>query len=321
MNNEPHQLSLFDLLEASKSDSSKMAVEKLKWSYSKRSKFEQCLRAYYYVYFGALSNQDLHGQHIQFLKALSNRYLRLGSITHLVIKTFFKKAQQGEVWKRDRLINWGLKLLREDRSYSQQHPDGKYIPPGNYPPNLLMEYYYGFEDVEDLYDEAETRLRKVLTNFISSQSFTSFRLHGQQPEALVEKWIELSTLPHIVTGQVDLAYKEDNIVNVIDWKIGKDDSDGEDSLQLAVYALWATDYFRCHPDQIRVYKAFLGSEEVISFTVDQSMLEAAKIRILQDAERMSVMEAYGHQGIASAFTPCYQAGICRNCPFQELCYE
>lgn len=321
MNHEPHQPSLFDRLQSDKNVSAKAVFEKLKWSYSKRSKFEQCMRAYYYTYFGAMSNQDPLEKRIRFLKDLPNRYLNAGSIAHLVIKTFFKKAQQGDIWKPDRLTSWGLKMFRENRSFSQQHPDGSYIPPGKYPPKLLMEYYYDFEDADVLYDEAEARLQVALSNFATSQSFASFRFHGQQPGAAVEEWIELDSLPYVVTGQVDLAYKENNIVTVVDWKIGKDDADGEDSLQLAAYALWATHYFGCDTDQIRIFKAFLGSAEVVSFPIDQSKLEAAKIRIFQDVERMSAVEAYGLRGMSSAFTPCYQPGVCLNCPFQELCYD
>lgn len=315
MSTEPQQL------KSDKEVSAEVPSEKLKWSYSKRSRFEQCSRAYYYTYFGSTNNQDPLGKRIQFLKELSNRYLNPGNIAHLVIRTFFRKAQQGDIWKPDRLVSWGLKMLRDNRSYSQQHPDGSYIPPGKFPPKLLMEYYYGLENVEILYDEAETRLQQALTNFASAQSFAAFRFHGQQPGTIVEEWIELNSLPYVVTGQVDLAYKENDIVTIVDWKIGKDDAEGEDSLQLAAYALWATEHFSCHPDQIRIYKAYLGSEEVVSFEADQMKLDAARVRIIQDSERMVAMETYGQRGVSSAFTPCYQTGVCRNCPFQELCYE
>lgn len=315
MSTKPHEP------DSNKDVSAEATSEKLKWSYSKRSKFEQCSRAYYYTYFGGTNDQDPSRKRIQFLKGLSNRYLNLGNVAHLVIRTFFKKAQQGEIWKQDRLINWGLKMLRENRSYSQKHPDGNYIPSVQFPPKLLMEYYYRFENVETLYDEAETRLQEALTNFMSAPSFAPFRFHGKQRGAIVEEWINLSSLPYAITGQVDLAYKENDIVTIVDWKIGKDDSEGEDSLQLATYALWAIEHFGCHPDQIRIFKAYLGSMEVVSFEINQMKLDIAKLRIIQDSDRMTAMEAYGQHGVSSAFTPCYQLGICRNCPFQELCYE
>ncbi|MEM9954177.1 MAG: PD-(D/E)XK nuclease family protein [Chloroflexota bacterium] len=298
-------------------------LSKIRWSYSRRSTFEQCPRKYYLSYYGHRNDQvvsDSDKEQIKFLHDIPNRHLRIGSIAHLVIRTFFKRAQKGDVWNAQRLIKWAAKMLIEDRYQSRKNPDGTHWPNIKYPPKLLLEHYYGHADVERDYDEAANKLKIAIMNFATSPAFQTFLENGVREGALVEHWMDIPDFPCGVIGQIDLAYKNDDVVTVVDWKIGQDDGQGEDSLQLAAYALWAVTHFNVPAEKVQVYKAFLSSEECVPFTIDASKLEAAKIRIIQDADRMSAMEDYGQRAIKAAFTPCYQPKICHLCSFQELCY-
>ncbi|MEL6525334.1 MAG: PD-(D/E)XK nuclease family protein, partial [Chloroflexota bacterium] len=165
------------------------------------------------------------------------------------------------------------------------------------------------------------KLRLALRNFATSPAFKIFRDNGTRQGALVEQWMNIASLPCGVIGQIDLAYKNDENVTVVDWKIGQNDGQGEDSLQLAAYAIWAVEYFGVPAENIQVYKAFLSSGESVPFTIDATKLEVARVRIVQDADRMIAMENYGQQAVKEAFTPCYQPQICRLCSYQELCYD
>ena len=298
-------------------------LDEIAWSYSRRSAFERCLRQYYYEYFGSKKRAAIHDpdkEQIQFLSSLQSRHLRAGAIVHMVIRVALQKAQKGEYWSVDRLTSWAVSILRKDRDYSRISPDGNWRPDSQFPPNLLMEYHYHVVDVEAIYDDIETRIVNALTTFATSPVLEDFRSHGRQPGALLEKRFTLTTLGCKVDGQIDLAYQSNEGINIVDWKIGEEDGVGEDSLQMAVYALWAMEEFNYSPHQIRVYKAFLGSDLVTEFNIDAEKLEAAKARIIQDAERLASVQNYGEQGVVNAFTPRYQSLICNSCPFQRLCY-
>src|SRR5690606_13288058 len=129
-----------------------------------------------------------------------------------------------------------------------------------YPPQLLLEYHYRVVDVEAIYDDPEKRIFNALSAFANSPVLDEFRSHGQQPGSYIEKRFTLKTLGCKVEGQIDLAYQTDDAITIVDWKIGEEDGIGEDSLQMAVYVLWALDHFNCSPHQVRVFKAYLGSE-------------------------------------------------------------
>jgi hypothetical protein len=107
----------------------------------------------------------------------------------------------------------------------------------------------------------------------------------------------------------------------VDWKLGEEDNAGDDSLQLAVYALWAVQTYGYEPRSIRVCKIFLGSEKIVDFRCNDEVLAVARARILQDAERMLLLDKYGKDANANAFTPSAQQAVCRLCSFLKVCPE
>ena len=294
------------------------------WSYSRRNALEQCARRYYYEYYAlqvAKGRNDPQLETLKKLKALQNRYTRTGNITHLVIATFLRKAQVGDVWKRERVVNWARTLFQADLTNSARDPSGMSPPQMRFPPVLLQEYFYQQTDAADLCRAAEERLRTGLHTFVESANFAEFRRFGSQPDADLERKISLKGPIFCISGKVDLAYCIDGSVTIVDWKLGDPSGDGDESLQLAAYALWATDYFTASPDRIHIYKAYLGTDTVQQFSVNDRVLSAARARIQQDLERMRVAQDYGQRGIEEAFTACAQPGVCKLCPFHVMCPE
>ncbi|NPV89968.1 MAG: DUF2800 domain-containing protein [Firmicutes bacterium] len=299
-------------------------LEKIVWSYSRREIFEQCPRRYYYEYYGSSKRSalsDPEKTNLRHLKGMQNRYQRAGTILHLVISTYLRHAQKGNNWSLDRLINWSSKILRSDRLYSNSDPDGKNPIKEKYPPILLREYHYRQKDVNLLYSDIEERLNSAIESFLKATVFSEFRDAGALPGALIEQNLRLQSLPCKVTGKLDLAYNSDRSITIVDWKLGASDGTGEDSLQLASYALWAIDNFGHTAETIRICKAYLQSEEIIDYKINDNVIRAANLRIQQDVERFILLHNYGDKGIRDAFTPCSQPGICSLCNFQILCPE
>ena len=304
-------------------DKSKASVA-LSWSYSKRSSLERCPRQYYYEYFASKkrkAHEDSDKAEAQFLAELPSRHLRAGDIVHTVIRAALLKAQRGIYWDAKFMADWGVRILKKDIEHSKRHPDELSESPEAFPPKLLMEYHYRHPDAASFYAEIQEKIYQALWSFASEAAFLDFREYGGMPDAIVERKINLSLFNYRVTGRIDLAYQRDGLIHIVDWKTGLGDSEVDDSLQLAVYALWAADEFQAPPENIRVFKAFLGSASVIEFPVNQSKLDASKARILQDLERMKSVNQYGEDGIATAFTPRFEAGICSSCSFYRMCYD
>jgi len=141
------------------------------------------------------------------------------------------------------------------------------------------------------------------------------------PSVLIEKKFNLRNLACRVLGVVDFAARNEGDPGIVDWKIGTGDASDDDSLQLAVYAMWGAETFRCSPHSIRIFKAYLGSGEVNRFRSTEQASNNAQRRILQDAKRMLEMEQYGSAGNIAAFTACAQRRICSLCRYLTVCPE
>ncbi len=294
------------------------------WSYSRRGKLEQCPLHYYNKYYGhkkALADKESLQPMLSRLTQLQNRHQRVGKILHDVIATYFRKAQAGEVWSSDRLIDWARVIFRADIKYSRSDPQGNNPIEGRYPPKLLQEFYYELPNAEELCIQAEERLISALQNFALHPVYEHLRFVGAQPDALIEEHLTIENLTCRVIGRIDLLFCEGQAVHIVDWKIGEAGVEGDDSLQLAVYALWSRERFQRDPKDISVFKAYLGSGDLVPFRVTSEVLAAARARVLQDAERMASVHSYGEKGIREAFTPRAEPNICRLCPFLQACEE
>lgn len=316
------QLELFD---PPPTEASEIALEKkpvlMDWSYSRRDMLEQCPRRYYYQYYGSHSRfakTEPQKPVLQFLKKLSNRYLRTGEIAHLVIRTYLKRLRQGDVWPLERVLSWAKDIYRRDLTYSEQYQPGDPPSDEQYPPALLLEFYSGIENAEQLWAESESRLVTALTNFVESPRFAHFHTGGCHAGALVEKRITVKTPHFSLKGQIDLAYPDHDRVVIVDWKIGSSGG-GNDSLQLLSYALAAMQEFHCQLEQIDLCLVHLVDNEVVPFVIGEKEGARARARILQDMERMQALDGYGRDAVSQAFTPCGQPRICALCPFQKIC--
>ena len=314
------QMTLFEESESewnNESDKSKFS----EWSYSRRNLLDQCPRKYYYERYGSnlqTAKNDPQKEKLRFLEVLQNRYLRTGEILHFVVKAYLNKIRQGEQWSLDRLLNWARKIYHADLEYSRNYEHGTPLPDEQYPPALLLEFYYGWSDAESVCIEAGKRLIEALANFVKSQNLAQFREGASRPAALIEKTIYFKTVHFIFRGAVDLAYCEDDKLVIIDWKIGSASS-SDDSLQMLAYAWWVKEEFKHLPDYITPYRVHLVDDTVLPFTVSAKSLTQVEARILQDLERMREADKYGRRGVVEAFTPCAQLKVCEMCQFQEIC--
>ena len=291
------------------------------WSHSRRETLEQCARKYYYQYYGPnrrTAKNDPQKEKLRFLKKLQNRHMRTGKILHRIIKTYLTKLQDGRELSFNWLQQMGLADFQKDIRFSQKYKHGTPLPGEKYPPTLLLEFYYGFPDAEFLCAEAEKRLIAALTNFITSQNLTQYREGARKASALIEKPARLKEVDFTLKGTIDLAYREDDRVVIVDWKSGSAGS-SDDSLQMLAYAWWAKQEFKCPADHITSYKVHLADSTVSTFNVSEKALMRVEMRILQDLDRMREADKYGVRGVAEAFTPCAQPKVCEMCQFQEIC--
>lgn len=293
----------------------------LNWSYSRRESLEHCTRRYFLQYYSATLADSMLKERVRFLRAVKNRYLRTGELVHLAIGTYFKKLKQGKTLSADWLTRWVKSLLLEDRKYTSHIRGGGAPSNQQYPPVILDEILSEVDDHAVLLAHAEEQMVSSIQNFFAAPVFAEFQALGASPDAHIERKLSLAGFPAPVSGKVDLAGRSDGKLTIVDWKIGSSSDGGAESLQLATYGIWATTELAASEENLRIVKAHLVSKEVVEFHADQQAFTNARVRILQDLERMVILHQYGRSGVIEAFTPNPHEGVCRLCPFREICPE
>src|SRR5574337_1300777 len=136
----PTQLTLFDKSVEPDERPWQEALPTISWSYSRRLVLEQCVRKYYYQYYGAnkrTAHEETHKVALHTLKQLQNRHERAGKILHIGIRNYLRSKQQGNSWDPDQLLTWARNTFHKDIAYSQAHPDGDNMTDETYHPALL----------------------------------------------------------------------------------------------------------------------------------------------------------------------------------------
>lgn len=322
--NEEDQLTLFDRsLPKATIFGFQGTTAKIEWSYSRRQLMNQCLLAYYNRYYGAnrrtAQNEPLK-ENLRFLKSLSNRHMRTGKILHLVIKTYLKHRKDGNTLSAQWGLSWARKIYSEDLAFSRSFRRGiDSLPEGQTSPVLLAEFCYGSDRAEVEWKESEERLSTALNNFFSNPDLQAFLIGGSKSDAMIEQSFPVKSPDLTIDANPDIVFQTDAQRTVIaDWKIGSAGS-SEDSLQLLAYALGVRSETGCSPEEIDLYLIHLGDGAIVKYPVDERQLTRTRARILQDVEKMRMMDEFGRAGDSAAFTPCQQPRICRNCVYREVC--
>jgi PD-(D/E)XK nuclease superfamily len=144
-------------------------------------------------------------------------------------------------------------------------------------------------------------------------------LAGQ--DVLIER--RLAGLPSIrafaISGKIDFCSRGQSGVEIVDWKMGKSGGD-EDSLQLALYGIWACKQFSVSPEKVRIRRVFLGDGKIEQARkLGERLMSRAQARLSQDVEEMAFLHPYGVAGHVEAFTPKPKEKVCEMCIFQKLC--
>jgi hypothetical protein len=293
----------------------------VKWSFSRRNTMETCLRKYYYQYYAAKQEKLTMGESfesVKFLKRLSNQYLVGGKILHNLIRLYFAKAKEEMELSLDWLKQRAREKIKQSIEYSNAVFSGQLVD-YEYPPFLLQELYYENPDAAEIYNHVETMVLKGLEIFMTSEKLARFRASGKLAPAFVEKKFRIQLTDQItITGETDLAYQDKEAFVICDWKTGKVD-DGDDSMQLLTYTLWALDQAGANNGKTKIYKAYLYEDVVKAFSLSEREIFRNKMAIKQSAEAMLEMAEFAEIGNEMAFTPCRQPKICALCPFQKIC--
>jgi hypothetical protein len=296
------------------------------WSKSRHEKFQECLRSYYFFYYGSWGGWESAApesvRELYVLKKLGNRYAWAGSVVHDAIKDALLDWRAGRTVDPAKVEARAHKLMREDFKHSSTK--GYWTQKYRKTFSGLVEHEYGEPVSDEAWKQNWETVRSALGWFFGSRWPELAR--GLKPA----QWLEVDagadfstfTLDGVKVFAIpDFAYLEaDGTPVVVDWKTGKA-RDGYDE-QVLGYALYVTQRYRLPLEKVRASLVYLNDGVEHAVHVDRDAMEGFKARFATSVARMREMLADPSTNTpkdVSAFPQTEELTACVRCAFRRPC--
>jgi PD-(D/E)XK nuclease superfamily protein len=280
------------------------------WSVSRHDTFSSCRRKYFYSYYIAPDDPEIHR-----LKKLSALPLWAGSVVHEIIEGFLKthdtlpspEEQQAIVHAavHERLLgDW-----RDSEAASLRF--------------RLFEHEYSTPvEAEDKKIVVGTVMRS-LRNFFKSPVLQEALAVGRASWLTVEDLISFEVGGVNVFLRMDLAFRDaQGRVVIVDWKTGRGEGRFSE-IQLAGYALYAARQgWVAAAEEIQTELAYLAIPRYVRRSVDARKLDHARAFIEKSAGGMKalLLDPLLNLGRLEDFPMIDRPQTCRRCNFRRLCF-
>ena len=280
------------------------------WSASRHDSFASCRRRYYYSYYAAVEDPEIHR-----LKKLSALPMWAGNLVHDAIERFLRAhetlppPEEQEAFVRSVVHSVMVTDWRESEAGSLRF--------------RLFEHEYGVPVEQEDKRIAVNIVMRSLRNFFRSPTLARALALGR------ERWLALEDLVSFHVGDVevflrmDLAYREeDGRVVIVDWKTGRGEGRFNE-VQVAGYALYAAEKGWVQaPEEIETELAYLVIPKAVRRKVDRKKLDHARSFIARSASTMKSLLLDPEQNLARMddFPMVDRPAMCRRCNFRRLCF-
>ncbi len=291
------------------------------WSKSRDQTFHECLRKYYFQYYGGwggwMKDADARIRHIYALKHLQTRQMWAGDHAHQCIERLLGFIRRGaQPPAEDEAVNKMVESMRKDFKDSRS---GKYRQD---PKRVcgLFEHEYAIAVADDVWKATADHAEKCVRNFYHSPVFE--KLRGLP----VTEWLEIEERATFqldglkVYVQLDCAFRDGDKVVIYDWKTGKADAERND-IQLACYILYAIEKWKTTAEQVTAVDLYLTDGSEVSRQLDVDALENVKDYVRDSADEMLFPLSDPEQNFAEedSFDVTENESACRRCNFLKVC--
>jgi hypothetical protein len=291
------------------------------WSKSRHEMFHECLRKYYFHYYGSWGgwnrDADERVRQLYVLKNLYTRQMWAGDHVHLCLERLLGFIRRGvEPPAEDEAIRNMLADMRRDFKDSRA---GKYR---ENPKRVcgLFEHEYRQEVPDEVWKATADHAETCLRHFYHAPVFQKLRALPTTAWLEIEERATFQLDGLKVYVQLDCAFREGDLVAIYDWKTGRAAADRNDA-QLACYMLYAIAKWNVLPEQITAFDLYLADGREAERRMNAEQLANMKEAIRDSADEMLFPLSDPERNIAKedAFDFTENESACRRCNFLKVC--
>lgn len=294
----------------------------LVWSHSRARAFGECLRAYWFTYYGSWGGWDAKAaprvREAYLQKKLTTRAMWTGTVVHGAAEAALKDARAGHPPSLEQAVRRARRQAADD---IQGSADGRWMErPARR--TGFAEHYYGLGVEPAQWEAAINEIERQIGVLWTHRIFLRL-LH------VPDRIREIEDLRRFPVGDAEVYAVLDVMVEdghggvvIIDWKTGDAHENEEIGAQLGVYGLYATQELNVPADQVTALHVNLRHNTETRHTVGPPEIEAARAKIATSvaAMRARLVDVAGNVA-AEADHPTLPPGDrrCTWCNFRRVC--
>ncbi len=293
------------------------------WSKSRDEQFRECQHKYFYDKYASWGGWDRSApppaRMAYILKNLKNRWAWKGETVHHEIENVLKEMRAG----RETPLETSLARLTDTmRANYRSSKAKKYMEDPKRSPGLF-EHEYEKPVTDAVWKEFHDSSAACLRAFYNSSLYQELKSDDKSEWLAIEDLEDFKFDGAKVYVKLDFARRKNGLVEIYDWKTGKDDSAAA-SVQMGTYALYAMQKWHVPLESIRAYLFNLGTPSPVASpqTLNEPLLVETKKTMLESIAGMRALLADPAKNIPRPlkdFGYIENVRFCDFCNFRKIC--
>ena len=290
------------------------------WSRSRDATFRECRRRYWFQYYGSwggwAASADPQTREIYILKQLKSRQMWAGEVVHTCIQRSLTNLRAGiEPLPVETILSLALDQMRTEWKQSRER-----VYRARPRTTGLFEHEYEVEVSDAEWRANAEHVASCLKTFYASDTYRFIRALPRERFLEIEDFSSFQLDGTRVHVKLDFACREGDRHHIFDWKTGRRD-DEDNSIQLACYALYASERWGPAPDNVRTVEFNLARNALREYAVTSADIDRTRNYVRGSIRDMLALlrDPSGNDADRESCPLTTELWRCRTCSFKRLC--